>query len=70
MINLNRRLKKAREVLTKVNVKLIRAALASEGEEGRANLRKVPGSRREAKDPEVSEWGNPFKRNLKDLFLK
>ena len=34
-------------------------ALAITGEEGRASLRKAPGSWQRSFDPEISEWGNP-----------
>jgi hypothetical protein len=34
-------------------------ALAPGADEGRARLRKAPGSRQRGFDPEVSEWGNP-----------
>ncbi len=34
-------------------------ALASDAEEGRGTLRKVPVSRVQALEPEMSEWGNP-----------
>ena len=34
-------------------------ALASSAEEGRGTLRKVPVSRVQAQEPEMSEWGNP-----------
>jgi hypothetical protein len=34
-------------------------ALAITGDEGRASLRKAPGSWQRSFDPEMSEWGNP-----------
>ena len=34
-------------------------ALAYGAEEGRGTLRKVPVSRVQAQEPEMSEWGNP-----------
>ena len=34
-------------------------ALAQEGEEGRSKLRKASGSRKQAFNPRISEWGNP-----------
>ncbi len=34
-------------------------ALASNAEEGRGTLRKVPGSRVQTQYPGMSEWGNP-----------
>jgi hypothetical protein len=34
-------------------------AWASSAEEGRGTLRKVPVSRVQALEPEMSEWGNP-----------
>ena len=34
-------------------------ALAQEGDEGRSKLRKASGSRKQAIDPGISEWGNP-----------
>ena len=34
-------------------------ALAPEAEEGRAKLRKATGRRLKAREPWISEWGNP-----------
>jgi hypothetical protein len=36
-------------------------AWASSAEEGRGTLRKVPVSRVQALEPEMSEWGNPVR---------
>ena len=36
-------------------------AWASSAEEGRGTLRKVPASRVQTLEPEMSEWGNPVR---------
>jgi len=38
-------------------------ALAITGDEGRASLRKAPGSWQRSYDPGMSEWGNPAQQN-------
>ena len=35
--------------------------MASSADEGRGTLRKAPVSRVQAHEPEISEWGNPFR---------
>jgi len=37
-------------------------ALAITGDEGRASLRKALGSWQRSFDPEMSEWGNPLRK--------
>ena len=37
-------------------------ALAITGEEGRASLRKAAGSWQRSIDPQMSEWGNPLRK--------
>jgi hypothetical protein len=37
-------------------------ALVPSAEEGRGSLRKAAGSREQAIEPQISEWGNPLER--------
>ena len=37
-------------------------ALVPSAEEGRGSLRKAAGSREQANEPQISEWGNPVER--------
>ena len=45
-------------------------ALAPEAEEGRAKLRKATGRRLKAREPWISEWGNPADRRSVTSGLK
>ena len=45
-------------------------ALASNAEEGRGTLRKVPGSRVQTQYPGISEWGNPLEVNALGLLFE
>ena len=42
-------------------------ALAITGDEGRVSLRKALGSWQKSFDPEMSEWGNPLRKEYSDL---
>ena len=41
-------------------------ALAATGDEGRDSLRKASGRRQIAYEPEISEWGNPPLRGIRN----
>ena len=44
-------------------------ALAITGDEGRGSLRKAPGSWQTSFDPEISEWGNPLRKEYSCLNI-